>query len=191
MAVLAQWYIHLFLQGKGCCSLLLKQVLLSLKRGRQQKGGFSLLAQSLKQLIIFLKQGIVSLKQHDPRNNVCAPHLRELSYTGHGHLLRDPTLLDLSATHISSAYIYPWHSKRETEEKTVLFVCELLKQLNNNVDCLKIRWPKDLVLAHYDLPVPTFGMLSCLELGNVNGEILLIFLRNTPCLKTLILQVSN
>ncbi|KAL2980715.1 hypothetical protein AAZX31_13G245700 [Glycine max] len=119
---------------------------------------------------------------------VCAPHLRELSYTGHGHLLRDPTLLDLSATHISSAYIYPWHSKRETEEKTVLFVCELLKQLNNNVDCLKIRWPKDLVLAHYDLPVPTFGMLSCLELGNVNGEILLIFLRNTPCLKTLILQ---
>lgn len=61
------------------------------------------------------------------------------------------------------------------------------------IDCILIATfsfvTQDLALAQKD--VPTFGLLSRLELHNVTGEILLTFLQKSPFLKTLILQVSN
>lgn len=99
---------------------------------------------------------------------------------------QDTIVLDLSTAHIASAYINPWETLQGSEENTGLFALELLKQLNNNVECLNFERSK--VLAPLQDDLPAFGTLSRLELGDVTGEILLSFLRNTPFLKTLILQ---
>ncbi|TKY49269.1 F-box/FBD/LRR-repeat protein [Spatholobus suberectus] len=118
----------------------------------------------------------------------CAPCLTKFSYNGYVSPIADTVLLDmdLSTARVASANIYPQEFLQESEENSAFFAFELLKQFNNNVECLKFERSKVLALVQDDLPA--FGMLTRLELGNVTGEILMIFLRNTPFLETLILQ---
>lgn len=118
----------------------------------------------------------------------CAPHLTKFSYSGYVSPISDTILLDidLSRARIASANIYPREYLQESEENAAFLTSQLLKQFNNNVECLKFERSKVLALAQDDLP--GFGMLTRLELGNVTGKILMNFLQNTPFLKTLLLQ---
>ncbi|KAG5106305.1 hypothetical protein JHK82_043275 [Glycine max] len=91
--------------------------------------------------------------------------------------------LDLSTTHIASATIDPHKFEKED---TPFLSCELRKQFNNNVGCLKFEQLEALAFPQDD--IPAFGMLSCLELGKVTSEFLLNLLLKTPSLNTLIIK---
>ncbi|KAG5098293.1 hypothetical protein JHK82_048147 [Glycine max] len=112
----------------------------------------------------------------------CAPCLAKFYY--YGLLLPDTNSLDLSIGHIAYAHIdiCPFIYMGSAEQMA-LIACELLKKFNNNVECLTFQWPEIVAPAK----LPTFRMLSCLELGYLTGEVLLNFLRNTPFLKTLVI----
>ncbi|KAL5159416.1 putative ribonuclease H protein [Glycine soja] len=91
--------------------------------------------------------------------------------------------LDLSTTHIASTTIDPHKFEKED---TLFLSCELRKQFNNNVGCLKFEQLEALAFPQDD--IPAFGMLSCLELGKVTSEFLLNLLLKTPSLNTLIIK---
>ncbi|KAH1210397.1 putative ribonuclease H protein [Glycine max] len=91
--------------------------------------------------------------------------------------------LDLSTTHIASTTIDPHKFEKED---TPFLSCELRKQFNNNVGCLKFEQLEALAFPQDD--IPAFGMLSCLELGKVTSEFLLNLLLKTPSLNTLIIK---
>ncbi|KAL2331264.1 hypothetical protein Fmac_018845 [Flemingia macrophylla] len=116
-------------------------------------------------------------------------------------LFRDSILLDLdlSAARIANANIHLLQLVEESKESMALFTCDILKQFNYNVECLKYEVSKNVYDDHLSsiyLPflnnIEDFGMLSCLELGKVAGEVLLDFVRKSPFLNTLVIyKVSN
>jgi len=79
----------------------------------------------------------------------CAPRLTKFSYSGFIAPIPDTVLLDLdlSTARIASANIDPWEFVRESTENTGSFAFELLKQFNNNVECLKFERSKVYFLA--------------------------------------------
>ncbi|KAL2331266.1 hypothetical protein Fmac_018847 [Flemingia macrophylla] len=116
----------------------------------------------------------------------CASRLTKFSYTG---CMSDANFLDLSATQIASANIYPQKCKEGSEEEAGFLAYEFLKKFNNKVECLRFNQPEVLVPAGVSLiDLPEFEMLSRLELDKVAGVMLLFLLIKAPFLKTLIFQ---
>ncbi|KAL2331289.1 hypothetical protein Fmac_018870 [Flemingia macrophylla] len=128
----------------------------------------------------------------------CAPCLSEFACSS-DYKLGDTIWLDLdlSTARIANANIHLLklgEENNEGEESMSLFACAVLKQFINNVECLKFVVSKNAYgdhLFHIGVPALTdiydFGTLSCLEIGEVTGEVLLDFLCKSPFLKTLVI----
>ncbi|XP_057444871.1 F-box/FBD/LRR-repeat protein At3g14710-like [Lotus japonicus] len=128
--------------------------------------------------------------------NFCASSLTKFTYKG--CLSPDTIVFDLSAAHIASAYIDIEHyiyAVENLQEMNAL-CSKLLKQFQN-AKCLKFQRSyhgKELVLPlAKDLlaDLPTFEMLSHMELGKITGENLLALLLKTPYLKTLVIPFGS
>ncbi|KAJ1384007.1 F-box-like domain superfamily [Sesbania bispinosa] len=118
----------------------------------------------------------------------CASRLAQFTYDG--YMLPVTILLDISTAQIS-ATITPYRYMQQSVKEMGILACKLLKQFNNNVECLTFHQSRVLLQAKDSLAaLPAFGMLSHLELTIVTGEILLELLLKTPFLKTLVLSVS-
>ncbi|XP_057444866.1 uncharacterized protein LOC130737114 [Lotus japonicus] len=120
----------------------------------------------------------------------CASSLAEFTYNG--YLLPDTIVFDLSAAHIASANIdVDIYEEEISVQEMVALSSKLLKQFQN-VEYLKFGMSGEEVLQLTKdslADLPTFKMLSHLELANVTAEISLALLLKTPYLKTLIFQV--
>ncbi|XP_057448695.1 F-box/FBD/LRR-repeat protein At3g14710-like [Lotus japonicus] len=115
-----------------------------------------------------------------------ASRLKEFSYIGSP--LPDPTVFDLSAANVASADICFGLYKEESLQEVMALSVEILKKFQN-VECLKFqKWRKVLLAKDSLTGLPSFKMLSRLELGAVASEILLALLLRTPYLKTLLFQ---
>ncbi|XP_020203366.1 F-box/FBD/LRR-repeat protein At3g14710 [Cajanus cajan] len=119
-----------------------------------------------------------------------ASRLTQFSYGS--YMLPGMFTLELdSSAHIASANISPGKFNGENNEETAFLAYKLLEQFHSNMQCLKFRRSEILEVVKGSIVAGSlkFEMLSHLELGNVAGEILLMFLMCTPFLKTLILEV--
>ncbi|XP_057444869.1 F-box/FBD/LRR-repeat protein At3g14710-like [Lotus japonicus] len=122
-----------------------------------------------------------------PTIKFCASRLIEFAYDDYP--LPDPIVFDLSEAHIVDADIHIGWTKDEQEQEIMVLSSKILKQFKT-VECLKFqKWSSKVLLAKDSLAnIPSFEMLSYLELGDVTGEILLALLLKAPNLKTLVFQ---
>ncbi|KAL2331263.1 hypothetical protein Fmac_018844 [Flemingia macrophylla] len=133
------------------------------------------------------------LKFSELRTKIKFRATRLTQFTYDSYMLEDTFSLELdpSSANITSVNIHPRKFEGENVHTTALLAYKLLKQFHSNMERVEFKRSAILYLVKDSLVTDSlkFEMLSYLELEHVRGEILLMFFKWTPFLKTLILQV--